>query len=179
MKYVKRIFLPVLLVAMIGCANEEIAVSHIFGETGVGPVIEIEIPSEVADHYGALNLELKAGDFEKVDNTDGSITIIMQQQSAEEISQHAVAMFNEFEKAVSDENAEAIVTNVQFNNHFSEFIFNVRSKEMLYDENFVLTEEILLKNALAYQIVNKMEPTVKIQYFDTANNEFIAEKIVP
>lgn len=173
-------FLILLVVVMMGCTSEETKLEvGAQTENETSSILEVLIPSDIVQYYGMLNIESKVGDFEKVENSDGSVTVFMQQQNADEMQQEIVKMFNEFEAVISGENEKSVIKKLTYNDQFSELIIQVSNREVLQEEDFLLTEELLMKNALVYQIVNKIKPTLKIQYFDTDSNQFLGQKTVP
>ena len=163
----------ILVHILSGCDASEVTKQNLLDEVQ-SPLVDITIPNEIVQQYGTLNMESKVDGLERIEQADGSITVTMEQQSAEEIAATAVKLFSDYTIAIQ-ENHSSIV-DVAFTNHYSEWLFTVTNEDALQEEGFMLAEELLMKNAFAYQLIHEYIPVVKIQYY-TKTKTLIDEEI--
>ena len=179
MRWMKWMLVVALLMLLTGCSDKQQAVNGVLNNIEQGGQVETIIPAEIVNLYGTLNMEAKVATFQSEDQSNGAVTVLLDKQDIEAISQSALKMLNEFAKAIASENGHAFITDVSFKDSYSQMKFFVTNTDVLQEENFLLTEEMLVKSALAYQIVNDIDPNVIIRYIDPNTDALIAEKKVP
>ena len=168
-----------LLLFLTSCSNEQQAVNGVLYNLEQDELAEAIIPTEIVELYGTLNMESKVPTFQSEDQSNGAVKVLLDKQDIEAISQSALKMLNEFAKAIASKNGHAFITDVTFEDSFSQMKFFVTDSMALQEENFLLTEEMLVKSALAYQIVNDFDTNIIIHYIDPNTDALIAEKMVP
>lgn len=141
-------------------------------------VLQATIPQEVVQQYGFLQLDSKFVDLDMTIEEDGSVTVRLTSQEVQQVNQHVQALFTQYEQAVTaDKNR--LVTNIKYDEFYKNIEFFVADEKVLDDESFALAEELLLKNALAYQLIHQEQLVVVIQYYDEQEQRILSKKTIP
>lgn len=139
-------------------------------------MINIEIPSEIAQRYGSLNIEHKARNVKKTIHSNGMVSIALSEQQLNSISQEAEKLLREYME-VSTLKQSNNIHNISMNDDFSEWNIFVTNNNVISTEGFELAEEFLIKNTLTYQLVNRQIPTVEIRYY-SIDDQLLEEMII-
>lgn len=160
-----------VLLLLSGCIEQQLNEDNL-GESKIA----IEIPSEIVQHFGSLNIEQKVEDVKKTIHSDGLITITLKEAQFNQISQVTEEQLRQYLEMTTAKESNGI-HNIEMNKDYSEWAIIVANKSIIGTEGFELAEELLIKNALTYQLVNRQLPEVKIRYF-TDSNKLLNEKVI-
>lgn len=140
--------------------------------------LEVTIPSDVAEQYGTLQLEKKLQHIERVNNSDGSVTVLLKMQEVEQLEQDIEALFTQYEQAIAREVSNKI-TAVSYDAHYKNIHFYVEDEGVIHEEDFSLTEEMLMKQALTYQLIHGETLGVAVLYYDEVGAQVLSKKTIP
>lgn len=139
-------------------------------------MVEINIPTEVAKHYGSLNIEYKASDVYKTIQPNGVVSLEMNKQQLTEIAQQTEQFLEQY-KETSEKSTEDGITHIDANENYSNWEIVLSDDSLLGQEAFDLAQEHLIKNILTYQLVHRHDPELNIQYVTDAG-EPLDRKII-
>ncbi|MFS0874696.1 adenylate cyclase [Solibacillus isronensis] len=139
-------------------------------------MVEVNIPTEVARHYGSLNIEYKTTDVYKTIQPNGVVSLEMNKQQLIEIAQQT-EQFLERYKETSEKSTEDGITHIDSNENYSNWEIVLSDDSLLGQEAFDLAQEHLIKNILTYQLVHRHDPELNIQYVTDAG-EPLDRKII-
>lgn len=139
-------------------------------------MVEVSIPTEVAKHYGSLNIEYKASDVYKTIQPNGVVSLEMNKQQLTEIAQQTEQFLEQY-KETSKRSTEDGITHIDANENYSDWEIVLSDDSLLGQEAFDLAQEHLIKNILTYQLVHRHNPELSIQYVTDAG-EPLDRKII-
>lgn len=138
--------------------------------------VEINIPTEVAKHYGSLNIEYKTSNIHKTIQPDGAVSLEMNDRQLTEISQQTEQFLEQYKKT-SEKSTEDGIAQIHTDETYSNWEIVLSDNSILRKEAFDLAQEHLIKNILAYQLVHRHNPELNIQYVSDAG-EPLDRKII-
>lgn len=139
-------------------------------------IVKVQIPTEIAQQFGSLNIEQKVKNVNKVVHASGAITIELGQEQLKQISNETEQLFLNYLEHFTEKKSNGF-QEVTMNNDFSEWYFVISNENILATEGFELAEELLVKNALTYQLVNRQIPTVIVRYYSD-EKKLLDEKMI-
>lgn len=125
--------------------------------------VEVEIPTEVAQHYGSLNIEHKVADVFKTIQPNGVVSLAMSKQQLTEIAQQTEQFLEQY-KETSEKSPENGILQIDANEDYSNWEIVLQDDSLLGQEAFDLAQEYLIKNILTYQLVHRDTPELNIRY---------------
>lgn len=140
--------------------------------------VEVTIPTEVAEQYGMLQLEKKLGHLDHTKNNDGSVTFSLNPQEVEQLEQSVKALFAQYEQAIAQEASEQVRA-ISYDAPYKNIHFYIEDEAVIHDENFLLTEELLVKQALTYQLIHGENLGVAVLYYDKVGAHILSKKTIP
>lgn len=165
--------LLVVLLLLSGCTVQQVGM-----DIEADAQIEAVIPAEVVAEYGMLQLEKKFQHLETEENDNGSVTVMLNEQEVEQIEQEVEALFTQYKQGIALYSTNQ-VTAISYDTSYQNIHFYVVDESVIYDENFLLTEEILMKHALAYQLIHGEKIGVAVLYYDKEGEHVLSKKKVP
>lgn len=156
--YMKWIGMLAMLFVLYGCTEQK----EVQTEMDL-PTVEVNIPPEVARHYGSLNIEDKATEVQKTIQPDGVVSLKMNEKQLSEIAQQTQQFLEEY-KEVSGKSSGDWVTRITSNDTYTEWEIILSNDSILQQEAFELAQEHLIKNILTYQLTNRYQPELRISY---------------
>lgn len=156
--YMKWIGMLAMLFVLYGCTEQK----EVQTEMDL-PTVEVNIPPEVARHYGSLNIEDKATEVQKTIQPDGVVSLKMNEKQLSEIAQQTQQFLEEY-KEVSGKSSGDWVTRITSNDTYTEWEIILSNDSILQQEAFELAQEHLIKNILTYQLTNRYQPELRIRY---------------
>lgn len=153
----------VLVLLLVGCdenLEQQVATDY------ESPTIQVNIPSDIAQQYGSLNIEYKADKIEKLIHSNGEVSLTMQDHQLTELREQCEAFFMELAK-VTEQDGNSGIMNVEFDEQFANWVITVANKDFLNKESFELAQELLIKNILTYQLASESLANMKISYLLT------------
>ncbi|WP_339175669.1 adenylate cyclase [Solibacillus sp. FSL R5-0691] len=139
-------------------------------------MLEVSIPTEVARHYGSLNIEYKASDVYKSIEPNGVVSLAMNEQQLTEVTQQTEQFLKQYKKT-SEQSTEDGITHIAANENYSNWEIVLSDDSLIEQEAFDLAQEHLIKNILTYQLVHRQNPELNIQYV-TDDGEPLDRKII-
>ena len=160
-------------------------------------MVEVNIPTEVAQHYGSLNIEYKASDVYKTIQPNGAVSLEINKQQLTEIAQQTEQFLEQYKETSEQSTEDGIthidanenysnweivlsgdgVTSITSNDMYSEWEITLSDDSLMKQEAFDLAQEHLIKNILTYQLVHRNIPELNIQYV-TDTGEPLDRKII-
>lgn len=162
-----------LIFLLVGCQDEKTLMGI---EADVR--LQVTIPLEIVQQYGMLQLDKDIPDLDRMLNADGSITLMLNEEEVNYIVRDVEELFNQYEQAVKKEPVGQI-TDISYDDFYENIQFFVTNKQFIYTENFMLAEEMLIKHALAYQLIHQKKLGIFVQYSDRQGKQIFSKKAVP
>ncbi|MGN7476630.1 adenylate cyclase [Solibacillus silvestris] len=169
----KWIWMLSILFVLYGC-TEQVNDKNLYEDDL--PTVGIDIPSEVTQHYGSLNIEYKASEIQKEIRSNGVVSLQINEQQLAEIAQETERFFEQY-KDVSGLNIDDGIARIKTNETYSDWEITLSNPSLLQQEAFDLAQEFLIKNILTYQLANRHLPELKIQYLSNSGEQ-LDEKIL-
>lgn len=164
--------LAVLLI-VVACSDEQTAM-----DTKADAQLQVTIPANVVEQYGLLQIEKKFNQVDSAKHANGSVTFLLDVQEVAQFKEAVNALFVQYEQAISKD-GDSLVTEISYDELYRNIHFYVESETVIHDENFVLVEELLVKHALAYQLIHEEPLRVAVLYSDESGEHVFTKKTIP
>lgn len=158
---------------LCGCAQQ--TTQEVQGEHELA-TIEINIPSEITQRYGSLNIDYIAKNIQKSIQPNGAVSLVLNEQQLAQLSNKTEDFLEKYMESVQTNKSDSI-SNVTMTNNYSKWEIKLVDETILQQEGFELAEELLIKNILAYQLVNRELPELKIRYL-SQDEKVLDEKVI-
>lgn len=140
--------------------------------------LQATIPANIVEQYGLLQLEREVNDVERIEHQNGAVSLLLEPQQTAQLKQKAQELFAQYEQAIAQKSNQQI-TDITYDAAYKTIHFTVKNEAVIYDEEFVLAEEVLVKQALAYQLIQGEPLGVTLYYYEDAGERVLSKKTVP
>lgn len=165
--------LLLVLLIVVACNDEQMAM-----DTKADAQLQATIPANVVEQYGLLQIEKKFNHLDSVKHANGSVTFLLDLQEVAQFKEEVNTLFAQYDQAISKD-GDSLVTEISYDELYHNIHFYVANESVIYDENFVLVEELLVKHALAYQLIHEEPLSVAVLYYDKSGEHVLSKKTIP
>lgn len=164
MRIVRKYWIIIgVVLLLVGCTKNlesQVANDH------KSPTIQVNIPTDIAQQYGSLNIEYKTDDIQKSIHSNGEVSLEMQEEQLNELKEQSKEFFLQFANTTEQYGENGIVK-IEFDHQFANWVITLVNKDFFNKESFELAQEILIKNILTYQLASESLVNIKVSYILT------------